>query len=122
MAKISTFSLANTHHILVNPSVLYVEDSSGGKNPIAIRLTINPKSKLAFWENTTSRGHSINIKEYTITEKKIVIISSDDTEWTFVPLTLEKFNKIKKDLISIDQEFESDDDLQIFYSEANFNV
>lgn len=117
MPNISVSHLS--HNILVNPSVLYQENSLNVNKPIAIRLTINPKSQMASWEDTT-RGHSIHVKEYTIKDNEVVIISKDNHTWTFVPLTRQIFNKIKKDLIPINKEFESDQELQTYYSQASF--
>jgi hypothetical protein len=105
--------------ILVTPLVMYIESTNPSYGPIAIRVTIDPESETMGWGDT-GRGRSIRFQEYTIDEEKIVAVAKDGHKWIFVPLTLEIFNRIKKQLVSIGKEFETDEELQAFYANMNF--
>jgi hypothetical protein len=114
---ISSYELAG--QILITPLVMYVQTTYPGHRPIAIRLTINPKTQTIAWGDT-SRGHSIQFANYSMNEREITVLSKDGYRWMFVPLTMEIFNRIKGQLVSGNLDFKSDKELQDYYSTANF--
>ena len=58
-------------------------------NSICIHLTIDPQQKIAFLEDTT-RGHSISVKNFTLSDDKITIVDVENEQWVFVLLTKKK--------------------------------
>jgi hypothetical protein len=115
--EISSFELAG--QLVFSPVAMYVESTHPGYSPIAIRLSIDPEDKVAGWGDT-GRGRSIRFQNYTVDKQKIEFVAQDGHKWTFVPLTLENFNRIKRQLVSIGKEFETDEELQKFYATTNF--
>lgn len=105
--------------LLVDPQVLFLENTLGVKIPIALRLVISSKEHLAGWHDTM-RSHMIRYKSYTLKDNKVTLVADDDSIWTFSPLTLDLFHSVKDHLVPIGREFSSDEELRSFYANANF--
>jgi hypothetical protein len=105
-------------NLLISPAALYVECQKV-HGPIAIRLRINEQFKIGSWEDTV-RNFSINIKKYQIFEKKVEILDKDDAKWSFIPLTLKLFEKVRAQLSPISIKFLNDADLQNYYLTTDF--
>lgn len=120
MSTINSY-VNSSGQIVVLPVCMMKTSVEGVNKPIAIRLTIDPQEKIAFWEDTT-RGHSIRFIDYKIGESEIAIIAIDNSKWTFTVLTKENFDSIKKYLNPMDIEFKSDREIQEYYLHTNFSI
>lgn len=105
--------------LYVSPIALYMETTASSAAPIAIRLVIDPLERNASWHDTI-RNRSIKFENSTLNSDKIILITEDGSEWTFVPLTLGLYSMIKDTLVSNDTEFNSDEEVQTYYSTVNF--
>lgn len=105
--------------ILLTPSVMYMTTTYPVQKPIAIRVSIDPETKTVAWDDT-GRGHSVTFKSYNMEKHRFKVISEDGFMWEFVPLTIEIFNRIKNQLVKINKDFNSDQELQNYYSKTNF--
>lgn len=120
MATIKSYTNSIGQITIITPCIMKT-NVKGVDRPIAIRLTINPGKKIAFWEDTI-HGHSIIYEECKINEEEIKIIASDNSIWTFQALTKSNFDLIKSHLTPMEKEFNSDLELQEYYSRTNFFI
>lgn len=114
---ISSYQLAG--QIMIAPAVMYMETTYPAQRPIAIKVSIDPKKKTVSWDDT-GRGHAVKFESYSIGDRKVQVISEDGSVWTFVPLTVEIFNRIKNQLTHINKDFKSDEELIEYYTKTNF--
>lgn len=117
MSTIKTYQ--NENKIWIVPSALCMQKDSHQNYSIAIRLVIEPNEQLISWEDT-NRTHTIKMKNYVVDKNCIRIVSEDGSNWTFEPLTLKNFNKIKSNIAPISQSFKSDLELQNYYADGDF--
>lgn len=99
--------------LYVDPIALFVE-SKGNAGPLALRMVIDPEQKYAAW-NDTIRNRTLKFEQSILSDKKIILITADNQEWTFVALTVPLLNSAKSSLIPIEKKFTNDKEIQDFY-------
>lgn len=109
---------------IIFQQVYYVE-SKRPRNPVGIRPYI--EKDLIEWENTSS-GSYVRFSKISITPQEsklpdeIKVITVDGEKITFRKLTLELYNQRVKEFVAGSPDFASDEDLQNYYLETNFQA